>query len=69
MTERRSSKPQGAEAQMAPTPEQEYLEKLEKIVKKAVKPDFDKVNSKLDGIDGQLTEIQTTLKAIQKKLP
>ncbi len=54
---------------MTATPEREYLDKLEKIVKKAVKPDFDQVNSRLDGVQDQLSDIQTTLNDIRKKLP
>ena len=62
-------------AQPPETPEQVYLAKLEKIVKVAVKPDFDKVNVRFDKVDGRLDSIDTklasvveTLKLMQQKL-
>ena len=47
--------------------DQEYLDKLEKIVKKAVKPDFENLNSRLDGFEGQLSDIQTKLNDLRKE--
>lgn len=46
---------------MEKSPEEVYAEKLDKIIKAAVKPDFDIVTGRFDHVDSELKAIKSTL--------